>query len=108
MDGKKWRGFLPDPEELRHRYGDNAAAAASIYGSVRPVVYAVMILMVGAVVTFTVFANSRSSSGWSVAVAGLAVGGTAILLTGLIIHKARQVASLRSAGSHSPESPGSP
>ena len=45
MAGTKRRMFLPTPEELRRTYGENATAAASVMGSVRPAILTVFALM---------------------------------------------------------------
>lgn len=57
MAGTKRRMFLPQPKELRRSYGENAAAA-SIYGSLRPPMYTVMALMVIVVVVVAVASGS--------------------------------------------------
>ncbi len=101
MDGDKRRMFLPQPEELRRTYGENATAAASIYGSLRPAMYAVFALM--AVVGVVVFALARGGGpgfpGWAVGLLVLDVAMACLLLTVIVMHKAKRLASLRPARS---------
>jgi hypothetical protein len=93
--GKRRRAFLPEPEELRRKYGENATAFASIAGSVRSVVCVAMVLMGAVVVAIALVSGSGSPSGWSVTFVGLAIAATAIILTVVIMRKAKQAASLR-------------
>jgi hypothetical protein len=97
MAGAKRRMFLPQPEELRRSYGENAAAAASVYGSLRPAIYAVMALMVivGVVVVALAIGNGPGFPGWAVALLILDVAGACVLLTAISMRKAKTVASLR-------------
>ena len=97
MAGTKRRMFLPQPEELRRSYGENATAAASVYGSLRPATYAVMALMVivGVVVVAVGTGSGPGFPGWAVALLILDVAGACLLLTVIIVRKAKRVASLR-------------
>jgi hypothetical protein len=97
MAGAKRRMFLPQPEELRRSYGENAAAAASIYGSLRPATYAVMALMVivGVVVVAVASGSGPGFPRWAVALLVLDIAGACVVLTVVIIHKAKRIASLK-------------
>lgn len=97
MAGAKHRMFLPEPEELRRKYGENATAVASIYGSLRPATYAVLALMAIVAVAVVALAGGGGPAfpGWAVALLVLDVAGACVLLTVIIMHKAKRVASLR-------------
>ena len=96
MAGRKRRGFFPTPNELRHKYGDDALVAASIYGSLRPLLYWVFACMgVVLIVIMAVGGSSSASSGWNVALIGLDIAGGSIAMTAVIFFKAKQIASLR-------------
>src|ERR1700679_131507 len=68
MAGAKRRMFPPQPEELRRSYGENATAAASVYGSLRPAMYAVFALMgiVGVAVFALAGGGGPGFPGWAV------------------------------------------
>jgi hypothetical protein len=97
MAGAKHRMFLPEPQELRRTYGENATAVASIYGSLRPAMYAVFALMAMAGVAVVAFAGrgGHAFPGWAVALLVLDVAGACVFLTVIIMHKAKRVASLK-------------
>lgn len=97
MAGSKRRMFLPQPEEMRRTYGENATAAASIYGSSRPAMLAVFALMlvVGVVVTAFAGGGGPGFPGWAVALLVLDVAGACVLLTVIVMLKAKRIASLR-------------
>src|ERR1700727_3133927 len=97
MAGTKRRMFLPQPEELRRSYGENATAAASVYGSLRPATYAVMALMVivGVVVVAVGSGSGPGFPGWAVALLIFDFVGPCVLLTVIIVRKAKRLASLR-------------
>lgn len=101
MAGTTRRMFLPQPEELRRTYGENATAAASMYGSLPPAMPAVFALM--AVIAVLVFALAGGGGpgfpGWAVGLLVLDVATACVLLTVIIMHKAKRLASLRSARS---------
>ncbi len=103
MAGRKRRATLPDPEELRRRYGENAVVAASIYGSMRPFVYAVFVLM-GAAIGVILALTGPDLTGWSVALFGLVIAGASILLAVATMRKAKRIASLRISGPNPPRS----
>jgi hypothetical protein len=97
MAGSKRRMFLPQPEELRRTYGENATAAASIYGSNRPAMLAVFALMGVVAVVVVVLAGGGGPGfpGWAVALLVLDVAGACVLLTVIVMHKAKRIAGLR-------------
>jgi hypothetical protein len=66
MAGTKRRMFLPSPEELRRKFGENATAAASVMGTLRPAITAVIAVMVVGVVVVTVALTGPDSQfpGW--------------------------------------------
>lgn len=100
MAGQERRAFLPDPDELRRRYGENATAAASVMGSLRPAMLAVMAVMsvIFIVVVVAALAGGKPAStfpGWAVAVLALDVAGACVALTVITMQKAKKMASLR-------------
>jgi hypothetical protein len=96
MAGTKRRAFLPEPAEMRRRYGDNAALAASIMGSLRPAVYLVFAGMAIFFVVVVILAHSSASAfpAWAVALLALDVVGACIALTVVTMRKAKRVAPL--------------
>jgi hypothetical protein len=89
--------FLPQPEELRRTYGENATAAASVLGSNRPAVLVVFALMLGVAVAVVAVAGGGGPGfpGWAVALVILDVAGACVLMTVIIFRKAKRIASLR-------------
>jgi hypothetical protein len=90
--------FLASPEELRRTHGENATDAASILRSVRPAIFTVFAVMVVVAVVIGILASGTSGSfpGWAVTVIVLDVVGACVVMTVVIMHKAKRAASLRS------------
>jgi hypothetical protein len=97
MAGSKRRMFLPQPEELRRNYGENATAAASVMGSLRPAVFAVFAVMLVAVIVITALAGGDGPGfpGWAVALIVLDVAAACVIITAVILRKAKRVALLK-------------
>jgi hypothetical protein len=97
MAGRKRRAFLPEPDEMRRSYGENAVAAASIYGSIRPVTYRITAFMGLMIVVIVVLGAKHESGfpGWGVALIGIDIAVTCVLLTVVIMKKGKRMASLR-------------
>jgi hypothetical protein len=102
MAGEKRRAFIPTPDELRRKYGDNALIAASTFGAMRPLVYLVFAIMgiCGVLIVVLGEGNGPGFTGWAVALLVIDVFGAASLVGAIAVGKGRRIASLREGRPH--------